>query len=262
MSFPDQTRCICEFSQASKGFGLFAFSFAPIRFDKLLVHSNLGRLRGKQTTGMDKGQGTREGTRAQGEKFDCAPWVHKAKEMPREEFKGEVDRFLTGRERAVGTSLLQGYKSQLGVIERALETAGLMLGSDKSRGYCLEMICADLLAGVNIEESNPEALVFSLRRIYELLPREQQTRFLNEICEHAMSRLRPRQPRIQLDPEAYKALCREVLNRDGWRCQNCGASENLQVHHIQSRSELGNDRLENLITLCADCHGKCHRSSR
>jgi hypothetical protein len=32
------------------------------------------------------------------------------------------------------------------VIEQALETAGLMLGSDKSRGYCLEMICADFLA--------------------------------------------------------------------------------------------------------------------
>jgi hypothetical protein len=24
-----------------------------------------------------------------------------------------------------------------------------MLGSDKSRGYCLEMICADFLAGAN-----------------------------------------------------------------------------------------------------------------
>ena len=28
------------------------------------------------------------------------------------------------------------YKSQLPVIEQALETAALMLGSDKSRGYC------------------------------------------------------------------------------------------------------------------------------
>ena len=35
------------------------------------------------------------------------------------------------------------YKSQLQVIERALETASLMLGSQKARGYCLEMICAD-----------------------------------------------------------------------------------------------------------------------
>jgi hypothetical protein len=47
------------------------------------------------------------------------------------------------------------YKSQLPVIERALETAGLMLGSDKSRGYCLEMICADFLAGANLSETLP-----------------------------------------------------------------------------------------------------------
>jgi hypothetical protein len=35
------------------------------------------------------------------------------------------------------------YKSQIPVIEQAIETAARMLGSDKSRGYCLEMICAD-----------------------------------------------------------------------------------------------------------------------
>jgi hypothetical protein len=36
------------------------------------------------------------------------------------------------------------------VIEKALETTALMLGNDKS-GYCLEMICADFLAGVSLE---------------------------------------------------------------------------------------------------------------
>ena len=41
------------------------------------------------------------------------------------------------------------YKSQLPVVERALEAAGMMLGTDKSRGYCLEMICADFLAGAD-----------------------------------------------------------------------------------------------------------------
>jgi hypothetical protein len=45
------------------------------------------------------------------------------------------------------------YKSQLLVVEKALETAALMLGTDKSRGYCLEMICADFLAGANLEQS-------------------------------------------------------------------------------------------------------------
>jgi hypothetical protein len=31
------------------------------------------------------------------------------------------------------------YKSQIPVIEQAIETAALILGTDKSRGYCLEM---------------------------------------------------------------------------------------------------------------------------
>jgi hypothetical protein len=36
--------------------------------------------------------------RAEGQNFDCAPWVHKAKQMPREKFKREVERHLTGKE--------------------------------------------------------------------------------------------------------------------------------------------------------------------
>jgi 5-methylcytosine-specific restriction endonuclease McrA len=66
-------------------------------------------------------------------------------------------------------------------------------------------------------------------------------------------------PRLKLDPEAYRQLCREVLERDGWRCQLCGCMENLQVHHIQWRSHLGDDSTENLIALCANCHQEVHR---
>ena len=75
-----------------------------------------------------------------------------------------------------------------------------------------------------------------------------------------MPRLAPRQPRIRLDPDVYKTLCKEVLSRDSWRCQHCGASENLQVQHMQSRSKLGHDSLENLITLCVSCHEALHRN--
>jgi hypothetical protein len=46
------------------------------------------------------------------------------------------------------------YKGQLAVVERALEIAAMMLGSDKSRGYSLEMICADFLAGTALEAGN------------------------------------------------------------------------------------------------------------
>ncbi len=73
------------------------------------------------------------------------------------------------------------YKSQLPVIERALETAALMLGSDRSRGYCLEMICADFLAGASVEGGNPELLLMSLGRLFALLPRPQKQEFLERL---------------------------------------------------------------------------------
>ena len=72
------------------------------------------------------------------------------------------------------------YKSQLPVIEQALETAALMLGTDKSRGYCLEMICADFLAGANLENGNPDALLLSLRRLVSYLPNAQREQFLEQ----------------------------------------------------------------------------------
>ena len=70
---------------------------------------------------------------------------------------------------------------RLAVVEQALETAGLMLGTNTSRGYCLEMICEDFLAGANLDGANPEALILSLRQIYKLLPLEQQNQFRHEI---------------------------------------------------------------------------------
>jgi hypothetical protein len=78
--------------------------------------------------------------------------VHKAKELPKEEFKREVERYLTGKETEPWEIIyFKLYKSQLPVVERALEITARMLGSDKSRGYCLEMICADFLAGAALE---------------------------------------------------------------------------------------------------------------
>jgi hypothetical protein len=95
--------------------------------------------------------------RRDGAEFASCTWVHKAKALPREEFKREVERHLTGKEtEAWEIVYFKLYKSQLSVVENAIETAGLMLGTDKSRGYCLEMICADFLAGANLQEDRSE----------------------------------------------------------------------------------------------------------
>jgi 5-methylcytosine-specific restriction endonuclease McrA len=75
-----------------------------------------------------------------------------------------------------------------------------------------------------------------------------------------MKRSRQKQPRLRLDSEQYKTLRAQVLARDGWRCQRCGSLADLQVHHIEPRSRLGDDTDENLITLCASCHLLAHLS--
>src|SRR5246127_4473171 len=83
--------------------------------------------------GWTKGRELAKLARAEGQRFVCAPWVHKARSMPREEFKREVEKELTGRETEPHEIIyFKIYKSQIPVIEQALGTAALMLGSDKS----------------------------------------------------------------------------------------------------------------------------------
>jgi hypothetical protein len=114
------------------------------------------------------------------EHFDCATWLHKAQSMPKEEFKDAVEKFLTGNSEPSDLVYFKLYKTQIPVIEQALETAALMLGSDKSRGYCLEMICADFLAGANLENGSPDILLESLRRYFTFASPSQQRIFLEE----------------------------------------------------------------------------------
>jgi 5-methylcytosine-specific restriction endonuclease McrA len=70
---------------------------------------------------------------------------------------------------------------------------------------------------------------------------------------------RPKLPRLRLDPELYEQLRNQVLRRDGWRCQSCGAMSSLEVHHQEFRSHSGNDSEQNLIAVCAACHAAMHR---
>jgi hypothetical protein len=124
----------------------------------MAIHENLTKIPKQQLreVGWSKATELVKVARKDGEEFDCATWLHKAKELPKEGFKGEVERHLTGTETEAWEIIyFKLYKSQLPVVEKALETAGLMLGTDKSRGYCLEMICADFLAGVSFGETQP-----------------------------------------------------------------------------------------------------------
>jgi hypothetical protein len=121
--------------------------------------------------------------RRDGQKYDCATWLYKAQELPKEEFKREVERHWTGKKTEPREMLyFKVDKSQRKVIEQALGTASLMLGGQKARGDCLEMICADFLAGANLDApGNADSLLLALSRIFLLLPNSQRQEFLLRI---------------------------------------------------------------------------------
>ena len=142
--------------------------------------------------------------RRDGENFDCATWLHKAKVLPKEDFKSAVELHLTGHSSERWEIFyFKIFKSQIPVIEQALETASLIR---------------------------------------------------NRVTRSAIVR----RPRITKPPLNYAQIRRQVLIRDGWRCQRCGAATHLQVHHLRFRSACGSDCEGNLVTLCAACHRKIH----
>ena len=150
----------------------------------MAIHEELPRQihRDLREVGWTKATDLAKVARREGQRFDCATWLHKATEMPKDEFKREVERYLTGKETEPWEMLyFKVYKSQLPVFEQALETASLMLGGQKSRSYCLEMICADFLAGANLENSNPNMLLLSVRRLLELIPKGEQRAIIEEM---------------------------------------------------------------------------------
>ena len=56
----------------------------------------------------------------------------------------------------------------------------------------------------------------------------------------------------------WAALRLQAKRRDGFQCQECGARERLEVHHlkpVRTHPELSYD-LSNLLTLCGSCHAR------
>jgi len=119
--------------------------------------------------------------RREREQFKSADRLHKARSLSHQQFKEEVEKYLTGSSEASEQIYFKLYKSQVPVVEQALEIAARMLGSDRSRGYCLEMICADFLAGAHAEDESPRTLLLSILRLVHLLPALERQQLVEEV---------------------------------------------------------------------------------
>jgi len=91
----------------------------------MTIHEHLTRVPKPQLReiGWTKARELVKVARRDGPQFACAPWVHKAQKLPREQFQREVERHLTGKETESWEIIyFKLYKSQLPVVEKALET--------------------------------------------------------------------------------------------------------------------------------------------
>ena len=83
--------------------------------------------------------------------------------------------------------LLSRVRPYATASNRRSRTAPWCFGTDKSRGYCLEMISADFLAGANLENENPEVLLQSVLRFFKFLPGEERKIFFDHVAEEPSS---------------------------------------------------------------------------
>lgn len=58
---------------------------------------------------------------------------------------------------------------------------------------------------------------------------------------------------LYLTTKVWRGIRYAVLKRDGMACVRCGSTVELQVHHKRYH-EIGADALEDLETLCVNCH--------
>ena len=81
----------------------------------MAIHENLTRVPKQQLReiGWTKATELAKVARREGERFESAPWVHKAQALPKEEFKREVERHLTGKETEAWDRLLQALQESV-----------------------------------------------------------------------------------------------------------------------------------------------------
>lgn len=65
------------------------------------------------------------------------------------------------------------------------------------------------------------------------------------------------QKAVYLNSPEWQTKRQAVLYRDNYCCRVCKSNVNLQVHHIRYTS-LGNEPLEDLVTLCGKHHQRLH----
>lgn len=61
-----------------------------------------------------------------------------------------------------------------------------------------------------------------------------------------------------LQSDEWKRIREQALKRDGYTCRMCGTAINLRVHHVNYEYVGTEHELDDVVTLCEECHSKVH----
>jgi hypothetical protein len=173
--------------------------------------------------GWTKGLELAKIARRDGQHFDCATWLHKARALSKEDFRRAVEKELTGREEEPSELIyFKVYKSQIPV--RAGDRDG---SPNAGHGQIARLLSGDDLRRLpggrpfgRWQPGDPAQLDLTLLQV---LARRTAASFSRKPAGEGILRMiRPRTAPSRLDPLSYESLRQQILRRDGWRCQSCG----------------------------------------
>jgi len=180
----------------------------------------------------------------------------------------ELDRKINEGRDAMGVKIRAWLtKDQAAVWENALEVCRRMTGEDLEVGRCLELIAGEFLA----------TYAYLAYRKEENECCEDTSLAEEQDAEDPPSDEEAGAAELQVCPDNddlpfptviadYGKTWRYVLERDAYRCQypDCGARDQLHVHHIRFRSRSGkksqawSNSPQNLVTVCVFHHRMIH----
>jgi hypothetical protein len=113
--------------------------------------------------GWTKGLELAKVARRDGQEFDCATWLHKARSLPKDQFKREVEKELTGRESEPWEIIyFKLYKTQIPVVEQAIENVNGIPGIEFAKEFansCARFVLRSLVSLVPFQDGRSRHLL-------------------------------------------------------------------------------------------------------
>jgi len=61
-----------------------------------------------------------------------------------------------------------------------------------------------------------------------------------------------------LASDQWNEIKAAIITKRGYKCEKCGSTKWIQLHHKNYDFELGKEKAEELILLCNKCHKDLH----